>query len=588
MTRRSFILKLDVRSPFLFAALEPSAHGVDSSALRDPEQRPRIPGDHLRGHLRHAMIALFGESSDEVRALFGAASPDRGRSSSGAQDEPQRGAIIVGDLVATSYRTSSGRTVPFSQRRMTLAHRVQIDEETGAADEGMLQVVELAAPYDSVVSFEGLITVRPTGPGGLRVPPSIDATLKQLLELISHVGAMKSAGFGEVESFALVLVEKPHAVTTGATPGDRIALDLVFDRPLLVDVYKQAFNVSVGGSIIPGGALKGALAAALEDAGVIKQPVGPLAEALSRICFSHAFPLSGDCLADRAIPAALACVGEEYRLCLSDHDADDILANGPPIYSGDWKDEDWGGARTTLQRPAADLLRQARGRVAINKSGVAATGRLFITDLVETTDQRWRVFLDRNGADQALFEQVIATFRNGFAGLGRTGAVVCAESEAADARPTLDAGAGKVVILLETPTIMTSLADRTSASDQYLAYFKDLLGVGVSAVRSVATRRLAGDFYAYRYRANPTALYAPFELTDAGAIFELTVDETAAKCLTSYLLLRYLPPRVNGNMLRDAEEWRRCPFMPQNGYGEISIWTTTSFRRPNKRETQIA
>lgn len=575
MPRQTFKVVLRVRAPFLFAALEPSAHGVDASALRDAADRPLIPGDHLRGHLRHAATALFGAGSDAVSALFGESSPDRA-AAGGGQDEPRRGALIVGDLCAATSRAgaASAATAP---RRMSLGHRVRIDEATGAADEGMFQTVELAVPYGAVADFAGVVTVRPTGPRDLRPPADMAKTLRDLLALVSHVGAMKSAGYGEIAGFEVTPLAAARPAPARAALADRIELDLTFDRPLLVDVQRQAFNVLVGSTVIPGGALKGALAAALDDAGLLSRDDAPAQEALSRIRISHAFPLRDGVRADRAVPAALACAGGAYRLCFGPQDGAELSAHGAPAFPGDWKSTNWDDARAALRRPDSALSRQARGRVAIDGAGVAQEGMLFVTDLVETAGRTWRVVVDRADADPAFFAKVVAAFEAGFAGLGRTGAALHGERvEQPLEEETPEAGV--TTLLLETAAAMTDPTAPRDAPSQYLDYFRALLGDGVRNARCAATRRLAGEFYAHRYGA-AQAGYLPFELTQPGATFELDLSQEAANRLGAFLRAG-LPPLMQGRLLRDPSEWRRCPFMPQNGFGEISVLKTKAFQSP--------
>jgi hypothetical protein len=579
MARQSFDVSLRVRAPFLFAALEPAAHGVDASALRSSDQCPIMPGDHLRGHLRHAAAVLFGETSDAMRALFGEGSPDRD-ASGGVQDEPRRGALIVGDFSALSF-DACGKPFPTTPRRMRLGHRVEICEATGAASEGMFATVELAVPYGGVADFRGVVTVRPSGPRGLRPPIDMKRALERLLQLVSHVGAMKSAGYGEIEGFTVAPRVAPTQGAARLPVPDRIEVDLVFDGPLLVAVERQAFNVLVGATIIPGAALKGALAVALDDDGRVSASDHAAQAELSRIRISHAFPLQDALLADRAIPAALACAGGDYRLCFSPQDGAALAVKGAPAFPGDWKSVEWDGARARLRRPESDLVRQARGRVAIGPAGFAEEGKLFVTDLVETAGRVWRVVLDRAGADKDVFAKVVAAFETGFAGLGRTGAAL-RSSRAASRTEQASPQGGLTTILLETAAAMTDPTSPVDYASQYLAYFRQLLGDGVSGARCVATRRLAGEFYAHRYRAAPSG-YLPFELTQPGATFELDLSAEAAAALAPYLTTG-LPPRSQDALLTDPAMWRQCPFMPQNGFGEISLLTMSDFKRMSGEE----
>jgi hypothetical protein len=106
---------------------------------------------------------------------------------------------------------------------------------------------------------------------------------------------------------------------------------------------------------------------------------------------------------------------------------------------------------------------------------------------------------------------------------------------------------------------------------QYEAYFKLLLGPRVSDFRAIATRQPAGDYYSFRFREKTSSRYQPFELTQAGAVFEFSVGPEEASILQDRLRTG-LPPMIAGQLLHNGEKnWEVCPFMNHNGYGEISL-----------------
>ena len=148
MNRRVEIdLSVRLRSPFLMQGLAAGRLGLDATALRDEEGRPLVPADQVKGLLRAACFTLSQATNgrlvdqDAIDALFGAESPKRGTTGSGEQDAPNRGALIVGDLAGPAKLGASTAT------------RVHIDPATGAARTGHLQIVELAAPLGTEVTF---------------------------------------------------------------------------------------------------------------------------------------------------------------------------------------------------------------------------------------------------------------------------------------------------------------------------------------------------------------------------------------------------------------------------------------------------
>lgn len=554
MTHAVFDLVLDVRSPYLFAAIEQLAPGLDATALRDSQGRALIPGDHMRGHLRHAVAALKGPAEGD--RLFGSPSVDRGLS--GEQDKPVRGLVLVSDLVARMLPGPGADSC--MARQASLSYRVAIDEVTGAADEGMLKVVELAAHLGAVTRFIGRLDFA-------NGASDSDVTLLQeALTLLSFVGQTKSAGFGQVISARLD--PRPSATKTPPTiaAGTRLKVRVAFDRPLLVDTTRDSFNSFSSSTIVPGGAIKGALARAL----------GSFDGALfARLAVSHAFPFASDKthLADRAVPDALAIAntdsGRSARLVLSPADMDGWKFTSTPAFPMDWKAE-WGIARAALKRPDSGLARQARGRVAIDPNGVAEEGQLFTVTQVETHSRLWEFTIDTAGVDQALTNRIVRFLVDGLPGIGRTGAVAMAAPEDISVVPVPDVPSvsGRVRLVLETPQVMTDPALATPVLDQYRAYFETILGRSVSGFAAMARREMRGDYQAYRFRPRGPDIYEPFELTMPGAVFAF--EATAADDLAT-LARRGLPPMIGSAISSVPAAWERTPFTCENGYGAITI-----------------
>lgn len=564
MPRKAYTLTLSVRSPFLFAALDVAAPGLDSSALRDSRGNLLIPGDHIRGHLRHAFAALYGEG-DDWKTLFGeesAAIDDKG----GEQNIPKRGALIIGDLTQTSEVESLAAV------KREIFHRVQIDDDTGAAANGMLQLIELGAPLGASVKFSGRVVLR----GKNIKAGELHTKLSEALRLISAIGAVKSSGFGEVVQEE---TNKPTLVVDDAEPEEAkgwkltqgaqtcFRLTVAFDRPLLVDSKMEGANAFHSSTIVPGSAIKGALALALEDAGIDLED----SNAFSQLRASHAFPLVSGKKADRALPAnvALAKSGKEpnerfHAVDGFDEEALTALAtHAAPRFPTDWKPAEFAKAQAAFERPYADLDRAVRGRVAIGRNGVAEDGNLFVVHMIETVGRKWVFDIDL-GVDNALRSSILTALRDGLDGIGRTGA--CMKIVKVEDVHEVTCGTECMDILLETPAILTLADDSKSAFEQYKAYFAE---IGATLEACFAQRGLAGRYYGYRFRAFGNNIYKPFEVTHSGAIFRLAVTD---KSKFSACLKRGLPSLLkSAKSVAKPGDWRVTPFLPENGYGEISI-----------------
>lgn len=579
MSRTVLDVTLAVRSPFLFASIERLAPGIDASALRDGSKRAMIPGDHLRGHLRHAVEALRGANDPLVKMLFGAESAKRGAEEAstvakrpGHQDKPDPGCLDVSDLMGRQL--SSGAATSFMPTgQASLYHRVQIDENTGAAKEGMLVVVEQAAPLGAIAVFEGTITIGP-------VQEDAISLLRDALLLVSHIGAMKSSGFGEVDHARSSLKPRPKAdplALPALNRQSRLKVEIAFDRALLVDTRREAFNSFIGSTIVPGGAIKGAIAERLRENGVLSgADAGAMDTELSRLHISHAFPVEGQHLRDKRIPACVAIAkgssGLKATLGMRSGDLDALADEATPVYPMDWKDEDFELAAKAFDRPYSTLVRQNRGRVRIDDDGVSSKGNLFTTRVVETDRRLWRFEIDTEGVDQRLVKHVLDLLAHGLTGIGRTGAIAKAVHFAAvPVAQHHRLGNSRVRMMLETPQVLTDPTSVKSPAVQYQWYLEEVLGAKVTDFAAIATRRMVGDYLAVRYRPFGPDVYQPHEVTEAGSVFEFGVDEAADAVLRR--IARYgLPPLIGNKPAKDlANDWKMTPFVAENGYGAVSF-----------------
>ncbi|MGB7433512.1 MAG: RAMP superfamily CRISPR-associated protein [Ahrensia sp.] len=553
---------IKVRSPFLFPAVDVAAAGLDASPLRMPDGTPVLPGDHIRGHLRHVAEA---ENEAVARKLFGWKSDEN-------SNEPERGALIISDFIATGFSTTDNRTGNDFKSERALSYRVAIDDETSAAKDGMLKVIELVAAPETTVTFKGTIILR----HGNQKTDIDTASIEQLLRSIDAVGAQKTSGFGEIESVECTAVELDH--TPAANAGDTVTLDLSISGPFIVDAGRDAFNFYRGSTVIPGSALKGMIAEHLMDAGVIgKQDAN-----LSKIHISHAWPLVSGKLGDRAVHEHRAVSPKDDRFVTRAEVDAAFAAGGTPAFPTDWKD--WAGRRAALGRPGSDLLRQARVRTAIakkgnEKEGTADDGMLFVETAIVPQDAKWRVTLSRNGADQGTFDHVVGALLQGTHGLGKTGAHVTAERVQSPPAQPPTVQAGRIAVMLETPAILTEIetvvsldhdkpAMRKTLKDKYAAYFSMLLPN--SRLMSVhGGDQIIGRYYGYRFGTKNK--YTPFCMTRAGTVFELDVGPGDVAALTA-CLQSGLPPVFEGALLQDpVSNWGKVPMVPTNGYGEISL-----------------
>lgn len=592
--KHCFEVRLTVRSPFLFRSLETAGYGVDATALRDVMNRPIIPGDHLKGHLRHALrqiqSAAPGASwAQDLLNEFGAESPRPNVSLGGEQNRPIRANLVFSDLIA------EGEAPRCELAPLTLP-RVAIAAETGAAKEGMLQMTEIVAPPELPVLFHGTaVAFAPAGDG-----PKIATDLVQALRIVPAIGSLKSVGFGEVLHAQSAIEWKDETPLVPAAPAsvsaDDLSLIITFDRPILIDAVRTADNVFTGSAVVPGSALKGAIARAFALAGDDPEaPGSSTGDALAKMIIGHAYPLdvAGQELG-RALPDSLVGIkGQDNKAILANaalavpgnagaggaYLLEDGLGRVAAQFPLDWKPGFFAEARKKLGRPAAELPSVRRGQVAIHEtSGIAADQQLYVTvardHRIATANgfqlRRWRLILRRNGADAMVFGRVVAMLQAGVDGVGATGAQakLAGDATAAPATKATALKSGLFPVLLETPAVMTDPDDQRTPAKQYQDYFSHVLKLPVTLVEHFARRRSAGDYLAYRRRAYGQQRFQPFEVTEAGAVFLLKGDLSVG---LADLVMTGLPAvRRAGGALKTLT-WRECPFVAENGYGAISI-----------------
>lgn len=569
-------ITLTVRSPFIFSGLRGYEVGVDRSALRDePDGRPLLPGDQVKGLLRLAMAHLPAEALEglSIRMLLG---PEHGENS---LDQAERGLLRFSDFAADAPEGAEGE-----KRRKAIVTRIKIDEDAGIAEDGHIVSIELVAPMGAEVEFSGVAHF--FGDDGDKVRRVVEKALK----IVPHFGSARSVGFGEhvaerLEVGAPTLTSLSTA-RSGGVEGDRLVIVGEFDCPFLVASERLADNLVRGAQIVPGGVLKGALAQMLERGGRdVTTPGAPYEAALRALRLSHAFPLDDNGHEmGRAIPFSvmahprtcqLACAFEVSTPGVFEEDG--ACADFGP----DWKNEREIAER--LRRPTAQLAQHERGHVKLGReSGAAEAGLLF----VEISRGRYKG-PDREGqrvqftadfvhcpttaaeAKEALRE-IRAVLSSALWDIGKTSATLALV--ASHQPSSVEPGPPPWRVLLETDGVLVDLETRPDMepADQLARYFSHI-APGAILDRYFVQRRLIGGFQARRFK---NGAYRPFSLFRAGSSFLLRPapgGETSVAMALTKLTRHGLPVCTwQDDTLVDQCDWRVMPFLPENGYGAIS------------------
>lgn len=516
-------LRVVLRSPFLIPGVSASATVADAVPAVNAKGKPIIPGSLMRGLFRDAVETACGETKRDV--LFGRKS---GNEENGDY-EPHRRVLEFSDLVGERC----GNKPQFA--------RVSIDPDTGAAKEGHLQFIELAAPPNCLTVFEGAVTCSDS-----TINDAL-ATLEKAKKLIHAVGSHKSSGFGEVAE--IILTPMVAANPTSAQDDEKfrnwVELRFTLDRPFLVDAERSTANRFRGSEVIPGAVFKGALARALGD---------DAADWLAKIHIGHAHPAPKDKAPYPVLPFSLALIDDRPVDML--HEGKE----GVPIFETDWKPKHRKAIYQALGMGGEPFVpRDVRVRTKMNyHSGVVAyeidpetkegAGQLFSYDAVEPGEHQWVARWRIN--DDSHADRAAAILCAGLPGIGKTRAVAIAVSFTAveEQAPKPDEGGCFT---------LTLLTDAAQGLD-YPAYWQAL---GFELVDHFAKQRLAGGYQALRYPIDK-GKYRPYVLTRAGSVFKIKGD--AAK--VAEWLRQGLPPVAPF----DQRSWREFPFGRENGFGAVS------------------
>ncbi|MCK6685094.1 MAG: hypothetical protein L6R30_22045 [Thermoanaerobaculia bacterium] len=577
---------LALRGPVISMSSEPGAPGISTPAARSTKasgERLIIPGPEVKGRLREALESLSTSAgwfvtSADIERWLGQGSDDL-PDSEVLKFLPRRGGLVFSDF-ETSEETP-GQTIC----------RIRIETETRAADPGMFQVIEAPFAPGRRTEFSGEIRF-------LALERNAIQDVRRLLEtgfaLIPAFGGLKSIGFGKCLSVRIEERSRRIAVAVpeSGSAAETLSLAIGFDKPLCISRNQPAQNLFESAVEIPGGVLKGAMASLLlRLAGKTDWcPIGPalnlpglqrLVNHFEKVRFTHSFPSKVLPENRRPVTPPLSLVKNEKTVW------DAALATGPFLLNGeapkfaiDWKD----GSDLWRHFGWPDVQRDLRVRTAIDpETRSAKEDHLFALDMVLPWGLEWLGSVDLGDVPVSDRASVYAEIRwlletFGFPEVGKTKAQGKVRfppvSPSAQAPLRKD---GLAIITLQTDALLTSpgsLGASSRGPELHAAYdrFWSTISAGsLSLKRFFAQQSLAGGRYLNGRFREGTGPYVPFVLTRAGSVFVLDVldDEGAAAHLSGWAA--HGLPLPEGFESTGQSPWRTCPFVRENGYGEIAV-----------------
>lgn len=606
-------IEITLRAPWLVHGNDPGRLGLDAVQLRDGHGRRILPGTLLVGRISQAwneFTALAGSTANVPKPAdwFGSEASGHDNSGNSGSLHPRRARIHVDDLVCETDPVvgADDDADPAKDRpEHDPAHRVHIDEKSGAGVEGDLQFIEQNEAANKTVKFVGTWRVwlspdqDPATPENAK---TLEKWLRKGLQWQTQLGALRNVGFGQVHHVGVTVA--PAAATpciaenfatarkafcNGGANGPR-GLALTFSQPLAVGNRLYNGNLFVSDDIITGATIKAAMASALAAAGEA------LPAWFNDLRITHAHPAPATSV-ERPLPLPLSLVRNgRKKICdAAAHatyvlDYDDKGKRVAMAFQTDWKPEDFTKARA--EQGWGDTSTHLRVRTAI-KNGKALDKSLFAYECKLADQSHWLTTLDfADSADQTeLAERWAVIARLVEAGLGPIGktdafakvTLLPALRAKWAQRDAQHLSEGDLVrVMLCSPALLLATPDLTASritSEQLLELYAKAFATSVPALtlkHFFAAQELAGGEYLWErfMQSHPAARergYQPLILTKAGSVFVFQVNDVqAAQTVLAQWEANGLPLSEDVTKAHGAD-WQTNPFIPQNGFGEVIV-----------------
>jgi hypothetical protein len=579
-------VKLTVKAPFSTRSSEMGRIGIDAPLARsgqggaDPQGRPYIPGTLVKGRLRQSWRELHSAAGEmfnpDLGELLGNPAANETQPHNGTV-KPSRGSLYFSDF----FLIDEAKHAP----EIT---RIEMNPDLGSVKKGSYQVIETPDLPGAKLTFAGSIRYFTLD---REAADRIRKYVETGLRWTTGFGAERTVGFG-----CLLDVEIGEKAESAFRPGPSIQssggemnLFIEFAGPFCVAKRRLSDNLFQSDWTIPGSVLKGAVAfswsvlvgkqgtAVAEDFD-LQRP--ELSRHFEKIRFTQALPCrAGDTETVRLVfpPLSLAKTKTalyDVLLC----EKPQLIGGEAPAFSIDWKDD--ADVRKAFGWPA--VATQLRVRTAISETQRRAEdSMLFAYEQVQPDGLLWHARVDLSRVPEndrlGVENQLRSLLNSGIHALGKTkvSGIVTFGRPLPLARPTAKPDNDLYAITLQSPALLCDPRHIEHASEQealqraYSAVWSDLSGNSLELMRYFARQSLAGGFYLHRrYQSGKT--YAPWLLTDAGSVFLLRKKKEDASDLIESWLKAGLP-LPSWAAERYGDHWTTCPYLPENGYGDIVV-----------------
>jgi len=622
-THHELSVELIVRAPFISGGGGDGVRGLNKLFVRRSDGQIAVNGSHIKGKLRESLKELKGynalEESMDILELFGPeASIDEIihiRNNQPLHDHRLKGQLRFSDFIITSPSRQADCSA--NQKRLT---KVRIDSSTGTSKEQALQIIENLFDSGTPVTLQGNISFF----ANTSEANSTAETLSTGLKWITALGGSKGSGFGRLERVKTALTtRKSVTVPTDFGEHQEINIHLEFSDDLLIGGIKKATYFVESENVIPGGAIKGSLARFLnrlcgttsdwtaidKSNSAVSAQFPLLAEHFSKIRCSHAFPVAIDRThRPVTIPfSAVTCKGDEniFDVALQQEASLDSHSR-IPSFQINWKS--FASAHRLFGWMFPEITNKTR--TAIHAPSKRAKDKSLYTFQYLTPFQpeergpggcrkkiKWictitMPTLDSAESQQELAKQFVEAIDQGWQYLGKRDArfsLSVHEPEPNSFHELFEEDSpekygGKAIVVLQTDALMfdgkmlaESQGEFPDLREVYRKFWDEVTEGACKMNHFFARQKFAGGYQAKNsYQLHKH--YYPYILTEAGSVFVLDINEPekAERKLNQFrqsglpLPTDIMEP-IKKRIPDGAEAWRACPFVPENGYGEIKI-----------------
>ncbi len=587
---------MTLTGPVLTAGSTHTGWGLDTSFYRDWQGNLALPGSLIRGKLREALentCEIIGSPERTVNQWFGEESRDDHEKTESYA--PRRGLLKVSDF---TYTGENSGTTPHPLRT-----RIRIEPEIGVVEHGALFMSESPFAAGQETHWNGEIEFFVSS----KKKDEYIRQIRQAFHFITTIGAEKTAGYGRLKKIAFGTSEEisPKEKCSDKEAPEGFRVSIIPREPLIIGGPRQTDNIFKSEKIIPGTVLKGSFAAGLnriagsepgkdiseENQAVVKL-YPQLAKHFTDIRFLHAVPGLNLFERPETIPLSVVSYAGKYE-DIAFKDPEKIYANGsaPVSFQIDWKGEP---ENLPKQYKLPKLGYYPVTRTAIDDETLKADeSRLYSFFMIKplTYDGEkvyWnseiRFPRELTSEEKAkLAAEITQAMPLALRYTGKRQQVVETLCDAIQQdKSSNQTDSHTFAVVLQTPAIMLHPQELMTKTDNllfdgheqlrkaYADYWKGMFKECAELKTFFASQELQGGYPGMRFMKEH---YRPFYLTSKGSTFVFTVvSEKVWDILHE--------PRRTGLKLPKwavADEWygkaswKRCPFVPENGYGEIRI-----------------